>query len=156
VENPYRAPNLVTQAPFVYGGESLVDHRGACIITEGELKARAAIQLGLPAIALPGMNSSRQVAADLLAARQVRLVYVIFDTDARLSKEDKPKSVYVDHAVETLTERLGQRDLHTARVTLPLLGEQKMDLDRYILLMGPAALEELRRMAREARDGIPA
>lgn len=90
------------------------------ILTEGEIKAVVADRLGFAIMALPGMMSYRP---GLVAQPGIKTV-VIFDNAA-----DQGDKIRIDRAIAKMTTRL-----HTfSVVTLPLLGEQKMDIDTYLL-----------------------
>jgi hypothetical protein len=90
------------------------------IITEGEIKAVVADQYNFSIVALPGMLSYRP---GLVSQPGIRIV-VVFDNSAY--PDDR---VRVDRAIA----RLSQHIPYFSVVTLPLLGEEKMDIDSYLV-----------------------
>ncbi len=90
------------------------------ILTEGEIKAVVADQHGFAIMALPGMLSYRP---GLVLQAGVKLV-VIYDNSSR--KEDRLR---VDKALRDLYRRVPFFSV----VTLPMLDQDKMDVDSYIL-----------------------
>lgn len=91
------------------------------IITEGEIKAVVADQFDFPIMALPGMLSYRPA---LVAQPGVQLI-VVFDNDA-----DPDNRIRIDRAIARLSTRIPGFSV----VTLPLLGQRKMDIDTYIVM----------------------
>lgn len=102
------------------------------IVTEGEIKAIVADKFGHAAVAFPGMLSLRP---GVVFDADVRIV-VIYDNAA--GKEDKLR---VDRAIAKLSDRLG----HFYVATLPLLGEEKQDIDSFLLNKrgGPVRFQQL-------------
>jgi hypothetical protein len=89
------------------------------IITEGEIKAVIGDLKGFAVVGLPGMTSSRQI----VLQPGVKIV-VIYDNSS-----DPEDRLRVDRAIANLSPRL----VTFSVVTLPLLGEQKMDIDSFLL-----------------------
>jgi hypothetical protein len=90
------------------------------ILTEGEIKAVVADRLDFAIMALPGMLSYR---SGLVAQPGIKMV-VVFDNSS-----DQADRIRVDRAIARMTTRLPAFSV----VTLPLLGEHKMDIDAYLL-----------------------
>jgi len=90
------------------------------IITEGEIKAAVAHLQGFPCVALPGMMTWRE---GLRPESDWKLI-VIFDSAAK-----KESQRDIDNAIKRLNERVV--NLFVAR--LPLLGQDKQDLDSFLL-----------------------
>jgi len=90
------------------------------IVTEGEIKAVVADQCNFPIMALPGMLSYRSA---LVSQPGIRIV-VVFDNSA-----DADDRVRIDKAIAKLSLKIPAFSV----VTLPLLGEQKMDIDSYLM-----------------------
>jgi DNA primase len=94
------------------------------VITEGEIKALVCQQIGVSAVALPGINTWRWRLRSLYQ-QQTRVI--MFDSQA-----DRAVAENVYAAVDTLAQRLGECNI----LFLPLSGS-KMDVDTYILTKGP-------------------
>lgn len=90
------------------------------IITEGELKALVADRFGFPCVALPGMATWRRV----FIPESDWKVIVIFDSSSNAKARRE-----IDHAITRVHERMPT----IAVGTLPLLGEDKQDIDSYLL-----------------------
>lgn len=90
------------------------------LITEGEIKAIVAHLQGFPCVALPGMTSWR---IGLKPELDWKCIF-IFD-----SSQDRQKSREIDRAIRNAAERL----LNPFVIRLPLFGEDKMDLDAFLL-----------------------
>lgn len=106
--------------------------KGYLMITEGEIKAILGDLHGFPIMALPGMSTWRP---GLILEPGLQFV-VIFDNSAK--EEDR---IRVDHAIYKLSHNIP----YFSVATLPLLGQQKMDVDAYLLHSqgGPQRLERL-------------
>lgn len=90
------------------------------IITEGEIKAIVADMFGYAAVALPGMATWRKA---LLPDKSLEYI-ILFDSSAKAKDMLK-----VAKAVERVVDRIP-----FAKVAqLPLLGEQKQDIDSFLL-----------------------
>lgn len=124
-EPKYRSPflpSIIRGAYYPFNWDRAVvkaQQKKMLIITEGEIKAIAADDL-FPIVALPGMNSWRR---GLEPDPSWRIV-VMFDNDAR-----RKHRLDIDRAIRRISERLPK--IYVA--TLPLLGEQKMDIDAFLV-----------------------
>jgi hypothetical protein len=97
------------------------------IITEGQLKAEAAIQRGYACVGLQGMGSKHVTIARECAMRGVQRAFIVFDT--QVSNQE-----LVDHEGAALARELLKVGVHAYRVVLPLEdGEGKADLDSYLV-----------------------
>lgn len=118
----YMSPRFPTKqrgALYAFNYDRAVDRlqNGASflILTEGEIKAMFADMAGFAAVGLAGMLSYRQLP-------DVRVpTVIVFDSDAQ-------QQLHVDAAIKQWASRV--YDPHV--VVLPLLGEQKMDIDAFI------------------------
>lgn len=90
------------------------------LITEGEIKAMVAHLQGFPCVALPGMTSWR---IGLKPESNWKCIFV-FDSAA-----DKKASREIDIAINKAASNL----LQSFVIKLPLFGENKMDLDAFLL-----------------------
>lgn len=142
-EPKYRSPflpSVIRGAWYPFNWDRAIvkaqEHK-VLIITEGEIKAIAADHL-FPIVALPGMNSWRR---GLVPDPSWRVI-VLFDNDAR-----RKNRLDIDRAIRRVSERIPR--VHVA--TLPLLGEQKMDIDAF--LIHPQGNE--RRFTEIVQDAIP-
>jgi len=97
----------------------LTDTDQPIILTEGEIKADIAVQFNYPAIALPGINAWRK------GIRLDRTYIILFDSQREHIKEVRNA---ITHVASQLTNPLV--------ATLPLLGDQKQDIDGFILKYG--------------------
>ncbi len=107
------------------------------VITEGELKALASVQAGIPSVALPGIRSFRDGLTDGLRMSLIvnagADVVICFD-----HQRQHMNDVY--RAVIDLVKRLRVYTTHLRVATLPLVDDdEKMDIDTYILRYGVEA-----------------
>ncbi|NNJ12754.1 hypothetical protein EKD04_020725 [Chloroflexales bacterium ZM16-3] len=143
-------------APF--GWDSL-DGGDTIILTEGEFKALAVTQayradtLSLPALAHPGLSYLREEWAAQLMARGVRTVILAYDSGPRPVKDGAlqlaPEETWsIRHGL-----RLAAAGLDVRVLRLPLdPGQQKADLDAFLLDHHPARLQHLIDSAPSLRD----
>jgi hypothetical protein len=104
------------------------------VITEGEIKAGISSQIGVPTLALPGISTWRSMLTNHRRDRQV----IVFDSVRLASSRE-----ITFRAIDKLANKL----YNPYVVVLPLLGEDKMDIDRFILRRGP---EEYRTIIQNA------
>jgi hypothetical protein len=90
------------------------------LITEGEIKTIFAHNAGFACVGLPGMTNWR---AGCIIDSDIKVV-VVFDTSA--NKEDRWR---IDCAIRNMAKHIPAFSV----ATLPLLGEEKMDIDTFIL-----------------------
>jgi hypothetical protein len=90
------------------------------LITEGEFKAAAASQHGHKCVALPGMSTWKN---RILPTAEDQII-VIFDR-----MKDRLKQLDVNRAIQ----RIGERIPRLRVGSLPLLGEEKMDIDSFLI-----------------------
>ena len=113
----------------------------ACVIVEGEKKALALCQVGIPAIAVGGVYNFGSESAALhpaLAAvvRGCAHVYVTYDSDA----VEKPQ---IQLAEWRLAGQLAQLGAQVHIVRIPTDGGEKVGADDYLVKFGRDALEKL-------------
>jgi len=89
------------------------------IITEGEIKADIACQIGFPCLALPGMGSWRHG-----FIQEDQEIVILFDT------QENQREVIA--AIRTIAKHIDNPFI----ATLPLLGKKKIDIDTFILRYG--------------------
>lgn len=95
------------------------------LISEGEIKADLAVQIGYAALAMPGMNNTKT-----FSQRDDQKVIIIFDSQ---KKNQHFVNKAIDHVARTL--------IHPYVATLPLMNKDKMDCDSYILEYGKEAFD---------------
>jgi hypothetical protein len=134
------------------------------IVTEGQLKALAAIQRGLACVGITGIGSCHREIVEGCCKASISRVVIVFDTQMEGQEN-------VDHAEQQLAQQLLRKHIEVFRVRLPLELEiddgLKMDLDSYLLhhstqdfirLMGGAQsyiLEsDLARLEREEKQSV--
>jgi hypothetical protein len=140
----YLSPKGVPQKGVLYGTESIEETSESIAVTEGEIKARACIQYGIKMIGIPGINSNHQEVVDFILARKTKRVYILFD-----SEDNK----YIDLAITSLSKKIYSSidPVCVLKVSLPLLGRDKMDTDSFLLMRGPSrGIEELSKMFEAA------
>jgi len=96
------------------------------ILTEGEIKADLAVQIGYPTMALPGMGIWKQ------GFRQQANQHIILLFDSQ------NKNV---HSLRTAIEKAAMQLDGPKIATLPLFGEKKMDIDQFILTYGKTGFD---------------
>jgi hypothetical protein len=101
-------------------------------ITEGEKKAVAAVQAGIPCVAFSGVWTWRQNGQPIEDLDMVtwagRHVYIVFDSDAA-------KNFQVQRAELALKAELEARGATVSIVRLPENGSKKVGLDDYLILV---------------------
>lgn len=102
------------------------------VVTEGEIKAAISSQAGIPAVALPGIVSWRPRLR--CGEKQV----IVFDSTANRSTRE-----ITFRAIDSLSSKL----VNPYVAMLPLRGNEKMDIDTYILTYGE---EEYRLIIQNA------
>lgn len=143
----YLSPSGVPQKETIYGFNEVPQNSNYIIVTEGEFKSRAVLQLGLIAVGLPGMGSNHIDLATLCRKRGVRAAYICFDSSRNSKKQES-----ADRQSIQLAWHLRREGIMSCPVHLPLLREYKMDLDRYILLNGTKAEKELRELLGKSME----
>lgn len=101
------------------------------IITEGELKAMAACSINLYCLASNGHaipKGGLEKLKEILNRIKFERLFVVYDSEA-----DPKKQKSVDSSSGDILRFFSPK---CARVRLPLLGRQKMDLDTYLLSQG--------------------
>lgn len=110
------------------------------IVTEGQIKAEAAIQRGLVCVGLAGMGSSHKPLATECAKKNVQRVIILFDTQAE-------NQANVDHEADRLARELLKKGMPVYRASLPLedgIDEgKKIDIDSYLLKHSTVEFVEL-------------
>ena len=145
-------------AVFPFGWDSL-DGAETIILTEGEFKALAVTQgyesgrLSVPAMAHPGLSYIRDEWAAQLRGRGVRTIILAYDSGPRPTKD----GVLQLAAEEIWSIRHGQRlaaaGLEVRVLRLPLdPGQQKADLDAFLIDHGAPRLQHLIDTAPTLRD----
>lgn len=135
----YLAPPGIASAGVSWGWELVPPGCEVLGVTEGELKAQAARQSGVPCVALPGMGAGHQALAKRCAKVGIKKVVIVFDTEMGLSPRGDPKQGMVDQAAHRLGRTLWDYGVQYRVRWLPHLDEMKMDIDSYILRQGPQA-----------------
>lgn len=98
------------------------DMRHDHIVTEGEIKAIMSHQFGVPCVALPGISSWRPKVSQTSAKQTI-----VFDsTKNRVTREITFRAI----------DKTAKMLYNPYVVVLPLLGEDKMDIDSFILRRG--------------------
>lgn len=107
------------------------------VITEGEIKAAIAYQVGTPAMALPGMGIWR---AGFKPNKDTEYI-LLFDSQRYGMK-------YVKQAIT----KIAQKIKHIKIATLPLMGKDKQDIDSFILSYGASAFHTIINSALTYND----
>lgn len=112
--------------PILYGASRLPKEATFAVVDEGQLKAEAAIQRGLPWTGLQGMGSQHKEAVKELAKRKVKAVIILFDTQVGNEEE-------IDREAERLARELLSKNIPAFRARLPIEeGEVKVDTDSFL------------------------
>jgi DNA primase len=96
------------------------------LLTEGEIKADIAYQIGIPTMALPGMGIWRE---GLHQCDNTEFI-ILYDTQ-------KHNMHFVRHAIIRTARKLKNPKV----ATMPLMGEEKQDIDSFILRYGKDAFQ---------------
>ena len=86
----FLSPPKVPGRDFSWGWDTF-ENEGYVIITEGELKAQSAKQLGYQCIALPGMQTGHQALASKCKEHNIKKAYIMFDSEAGRNSLGIPK-----------------------------------------------------------------
>jgi hypothetical protein len=151
-QDRYQAPYGVPQSGTFFGAESVFQGTDKILISEGEFKIRSAIERGFPGISTPGINSSHKGMVDFCSRREVKNVFFIFDTETENDSlgRSKQKTVIL-YNVHKLARLFKESEIPSYHISLPLLGEPKMDLDSFFLKRGSSAVEDLNDLIKKAR-----
>lgn len=151
--NDVYVPRLVEGRGHDWKGYLSDARRGALYFTEGEKKAAAACRLGVPCLALGGVDVWRAAtrgADELPLLSQIDLkgrdAYVVFDTD-----EDAGLKPEVLAAAHRFMEHLLLRGATPSLVVLPAEGRKKTGLDDYLR---SHTADELRAYALDHSQGV--
>lgn len=107
-------------------------------ITEGELGAIIATQNGLPTFSVSGISCTHRILPELkrlVNTKKINRLFVVYDN----SSTPEGREV-VDKAVSLILTELPKQ---AVKITLPLQGKDKMDLDSFILNYGMHELDYL-------------
>ncbi len=116
------------------------------IVTEGQLKAAAAIQKGFPTLGLAGMESQHTQLATLLNKKGVSRAIILFDTMAIKGDEE--------HAAEMCARVLLKKGIQPYVTWLPLEGKSKVDIDSYLLDHTAEEFAEILSGAKPLKIGL--
>ena len=139
----FLAPVGVPASKFTWGWETY-NNSHYVIVTEGELKAQSAKQLGLECIALPGMQVAHQAFMNTCIQKEIETVFILFDSENKIDiytgirKQDE-----INKWANSLAKMLNNNNIQAIICHLPLLGYQKIDIDKFILIKQEKAKEEL-------------
>lgn len=120
-ETKYKSPynsSYYRGADYLYNNH--LASNDTILISEGEIKADLATQIGFPTLAMPGMNNSKT-----FSQRAEQKVIIVFDSQVR-------NQHFVNQAISKLASRLSNPFV----AVLPLMGRDKMDIDSFILEYG--------------------
>jgi hypothetical protein len=106
------------------------------IVTEGQIKALAAIQHGFPCVGLPGMGACHYDLLTMVLQAGVKRVLIVFDTQLSEEHERFDAQEEIDYEATRLAQSLLKHQVPTFRAQLPLNpqvdGGLKMDIDSYL------------------------
>lgn len=138
----YLAPRELPQSQMIW---TLPGEADTILVTEGEFKAMALSQYGLKALALPGMTCSHARAAQYIKEKGYRQVVLCFDTEANQGN--------VDQQAQKLKQRLLNLGITRVRnLRLPLLGQEKMDADTFLLRTGKEGAQKIQEFIERNQD----
>lgn len=127
-EVKYKSPY---QSSYYRGADFLYNNHLAgadtILITEGEIKADLATQIGFPTLAMPGMNTRKT-----FSQRGDQKVIIVFDSQVKNQR-------FVNQAITQLAKSL----VNPFVATLPLFGKDKQDIDSFILEYGAATFTDV-------------
>jgi len=140
----YLSPRGISALSFTYGWHLVDISKDYMVITEGEFKALAALQLGINCVGLPGMSISHKKAAEMCKQFGFKTVYVLFDSEVDVVN-GIPKQEIVDTAANKLANCLKQQGISVYIAKLPTTNgvSEKIDIDTFILQKGADAKSEL-------------
>jgi hypothetical protein len=132
--------------PLLYG--PVVSGADPLCVTEGQIKALAAVQRGIPMVGLQGMGNGHTLLASQVKAAGTRRVVIVFDS----SRENQELVIEEEERLARLLEKAGAQ---VGAVRLPLEpgidGGDKCDVDSYLLAHGRAGFEALLARAEPIR-----
>jgi predicted RNA-binding Zn-ribbon protein involved in translation (DUF1610 family) len=144
----FLSPTGVSGRKFSWGWETYNPDARYTIVTEGEIKAQAAKQMGFQCIGLPGMQTGHTFFAEECVRQGVESVYIVFDTESGTTSTGISKQWGVDSCANKLATELLSKSVKVWRCRLPLLGKEKMDIDLFALLKGKNASKEFMAVLR--------
>lgn len=131
-------PNILRGATIPYNVAATYS-TGDLIVTEGEIKSLSASKLGLNAIALAGIRSSKIIPPQY---RDDQNIIICFDSQRDYKQVIRP-------AIIDLVRRLNYPHDCIKVAYLPLLNRDKMDIDDFIALEGAHAFLNVIRRAMD-------
>lgn len=141
----FLSPTGVPGNSFSWGWETY-DDSTYMIVTEGEFKAQAMKQLGIQCTALSGMQTGHSAYIEQLKKFSIELLYTLFDSDGGYTDAGLLKQTGVDRAVYKLSSLASKAGIEVINCKLPILEYEKMDIDKYCLIKGANAKDEIYRV----------
>lgn len=139
----YLSPAGVPSRDVSWGWERVAPETPILVVTEGELKAQASWQAGVPCVALPGMMAGHDTLAKLCAKFKIGKVIILFDTERAVTYDGIPKQEIVEVAAHRLENKLSKLEIRTSIKWLPDGAGMKQDIDAFILENGAEKYKEL-------------
>jgi putative DNA primase/helicase len=152
---PPKTPPLIYYPPnFDIPWKKVIENRDmAVILTEGELKAAKACQMGFPTLSIAGVHSWQDKSKGItlipslkMLGLESRIIYVCFDSDYRTN----PKIL---SAIYSLAEELSNHGAEIRCIDLPDLlkdTNKKTGLDDFFVYYGDAGIEMLKDLQVKA------
>jgi len=137
---------LKGQPPQVYQHLNLSVHQGSCILTEGEFKAAAGCQLGIPTIAIPGISSFAKdhmgALVSFLQENFIKSVCIMFDNEVKNDpnlktfKTNSMKRWDTQYYAQFMAKSLEKYNIAATVATLPAgwMENGKIDIDGALAL----------------------
>lgn len=133
-------------SPTIYG--TVPDEAEYLIVTEGQLKALAAIQRGFPCVGLQGIGNNHRALVTKCKKKGVKRAIILFDT------QDEHQET-VDYEAGLLAGEFLAQGIPAYRAELPMENGQKADIDSYLLNHVDAEFAEILKEAALRRYVLP-
>jgi len=138
----YLSPTGVPGTTMMWGWNNIKDNTPHILVTEGEIKAIVATELGFSCIGLPGMTAGHHYFAKACKLHGIPLVTILFDTEVEVSALGVPKQVAVDREARSLAKELVSAGITAYIAKLPA-DKEKMDIDTFVKREGANAFKAL-------------
>lgn len=140
----YASPSGVPGTHVSWGWQN-IKNTNWLVVTEGEFKAQAACQVGIPCIGLPGMQSGHKAFVQACKHYGIEYVCILFDSETDYCN-NTPKQQVIDAAAMSLSKQIKSAGIAAYMGRLPIIDNSKTDIDSFLLYHGPSGKHKLKKI----------